>query len=136
VNGTPCGRIVPSRALRQGDPLSPYFLLSNEGLSCLIDNAVKERHLHGISVHRGGPQISHLLFAYDSVLFAKAGNVRQYKKYLGLPAYIGRSKSSMFYHLKERVWGKLSEWNEKILSNASKEVLIKEVAQSLPTYSM
>ncbi|GAV65313.1 hypothetical protein CFOL_v3_08828, partial [Cephalotus follicularis] len=66
----------------------------------------------------------------------EVSNVREYNKYLGLPAYSGRSKASMFHLLKERVWGKLTGWKEKLLSNAGKQILIKAVAQSLPTYAM
>ena len=37
INGSPMGHIVPSRRIRQEDPLSPYlFLLCAEGLSDLI----------------------------------------------------------------------------------------------------
>ena len=37
VNGEPQGHIVPTRGIRQGDPLLPYlFLLCSEGLNGLI----------------------------------------------------------------------------------------------------
>ena len=43
VNGEPRGHIVPSRELRQKDPLSPYlFLLCFEGLNGLINHAFRE----------------------------------------------------------------------------------------------
>ena len=73
VNGEPKGYIVPSRGLRQGDPLSPYlFLLCFEGLNGLIQNAVNEGKIQGFSLSRGGPKISHLFFANNSLLFCRA----------------------------------------------------------------
>ena len=43
INGKPRGCIIPSRWIRQGDPLSPYlFLLCAEGISALIRKAVEE----------------------------------------------------------------------------------------------
>ncbi len=73
INGEPKGRIIPSRGLRQGDPLSPYlFILCAKGLSSLIQAATNENFLHGVVVARGAPKISHLFFADDSLLFCKA----------------------------------------------------------------
>ena len=73
VNGVPNGYIKPSRGLRQGDPLSPYlFLLCAEGLSALIRKAEREQTIRGIAICRGGPRLSHLFFADDSVIFCRA----------------------------------------------------------------
>lgn len=58
------------------------------------------------------------------------------EKYLGLPTDVGRSKISSFKSLSARVWKRLQGWKGKLLSRAGKEVLIKSVAQAIPTYSM
>ena len=58
------------------------------------------------------------------------------EKYLGLPVHVGRSEVKVFTFLKERIWKKIQGWKEKMLSRAGKEVLIKAVAQSIPTYTM
>ena len=73
VNGVAYGSIIPSRGLRQGDPLSPYlFLLCADGFSSLISDVARNKMLSGISICRGCPMITHLFFADDSLLFCKA----------------------------------------------------------------
>ena len=73
INGKTYGSITPTRGLRQGDSLSPaLFLLCVEGLSALIHQASRTQALHGISICRGCPNITHLFFADDSFLFCKA----------------------------------------------------------------
>jgi len=63
----------PSRGIRQGDPIPPYFfLLAAEGLSCLIKSRNQSSVLKGIKVAPSAPMVSHLLFADDSLLFFKA----------------------------------------------------------------
>ena len=62
--------------------------------------------------------------------------IKQRKTYLGLPFLLGKSKWNTFHHLKERLDNKLSGWKEKMLSHAEKEILIKAVAQAIPTYTM
>ena len=62
--------------------------------------------------------------------------IKEYEKYLGLPAVVGRNKKASLNYIKDRVWGKLQEWKEKLLSQAGKEVLLKAVVQTIPTFAM
>jgi hypothetical protein len=187
LNGEPHGFVSPTRVIRQGDPLSPYlFLICAEGFTALLRKAERDRRLSGTSICRGGPRISHLLFADDSLLFCQAKmeecnnlmdiltlykessgqkmnrdktaiffsrntaeNKReeiksswgaqvlsQYEKYLGLPALVDRSKEQAFKGLKDQITRKIQGWNERFLSKARREVLIKAVAQMIPTFTM
>ncbi|KAA3468319.1 reverse transcriptase [Gossypium australe] len=73
LNGQAGDIFHPSRGLRQGVPLSPFlFLICGEGLSSLMKKSIQEGHLKGVKASRRGPQISHLLFADDYILFGEA----------------------------------------------------------------
>lgn len=66
-------RIVPSKGLRQRDPLSPYlFLFCAEGLSAFLRHAAERQAIHGVAVYRKAPRIFHLFFADDSLIFFRA----------------------------------------------------------------
>lgn len=58
------------------------------------------------------------------------------ERYLGLPVFVGRSRTKIFSYLKERIWQCIQGWKEKLLSRAGKEILIKAVAQAIPTFAM
>ena len=49
---------------------------------------------------------------------------------------VGRNKKRLFNDIKERVWKKIRGWNGSFFSFGGKEILIKVVAQAVPTYSM
>jgi hypothetical protein len=64
---------VPTRGLRQGDPLPPYlFLLCADGLSSLLLYEEEVGGIDGVRVCRNAPSVSHLLFADDSLILMKA----------------------------------------------------------------
>lgn len=57
-------------------------------------------------------------------------------KYLGIPADWGRCKTNELAWIRERICAKLQGWKENLLNQAGKEVLIKVVIQTIPTYAM
>ena len=57
-------------------------------------------------------------------------------KYLGLPVPEGRMHKGHFESLQFRLSKRLVDWSEPHSSFASKEVLIKTVAQAIPVYVM
>ena len=58
------------------------------------------------------------------------------EKYLGLPSMIGRDKRFIFSFIKDRIWRQINAWRGRALSKAGKEVMIKSVLQSIPSYIM
>ena len=76
VNGTYTGFFHSSRGLRQGGPLSPYLLvIVMEVFSSFLKRIVDGGFLSGCKVKgrsEEGVQISHLLFANDTLVFCQA----------------------------------------------------------------
>ncbi|XP_030502854.2 uncharacterized protein LOC115718027 [Cannabis sativa] len=179
--------ILPSRGIRQGDPLSTYlFIICAEGFSALIKKFESQHLLQGCRVAHGAPSITHMLFADDNYLFCQAtpgaavgisnllqvfenasGQKINFHKstiffspntsavnrtqicnrlvmpeasegslYLGLPNIVGRNKNAVLGFLKNKVIARVNSWDGKVLSRAGKEILLKTVVQSLPTYAM
>ena len=72
-NGGSLEPFRPSRGTRQGDPLSSYvFILCMEFLSQLIQEKCEAKVWCPVKASRSGPSLSHLFFANDLVLLAKA----------------------------------------------------------------
>lgn len=60
----------------------------------------------------------------------------EHSTYLGLPNIIGRNKSELLGYLKDRVNTKIRSWDNKFISRAGKEILVKQVAQTMPSYAI
>lgn len=70
INGRPRGRILASRGLRQGDPLSSFlFLLVSDVLSALMDKVCGSGFYECFIVGKDKIHISLLQFEEDTLLF-------------------------------------------------------------------
>lgn len=103
------------------------FLLCTEGLSSLLFQKENCGELHGIKNGRLGPPISHLLFADDSIFFARndthSVEVLESTSNLycqGSGQLVNKDKSSLFFgkhcpeHVKQRVKNLLGISNEAL----------------------
>jgi hypothetical protein len=104
-NGAILDSFVPSRGLRQGDPLSPFlFLFIADGLSALLRQAIEQQHITPVKVCAHAPGVSHLLFTEDTLLFFKANPLEAQQAKRVIEAYakatgqlINNSKCSMMF---------------------------------------
>lgn len=104
-NGSAIGPVIPTRGLRQRDPLSPYlFLFCVEGLSSSLHKAATYGVIHGIQISPSAPVLTHLLFADDNFLFFHANVtetmvvktlLNEYEKWSG--QYANFQKSEVMY---------------------------------------
>ena len=90
VNGQLSNTFIPTRGIRQGDPISPYlFLICSEGLSCLLKSVGPVHIARGVRVGIHAPWISHLLFADDCIVFSEASRRGANRLQLILDTYHG-----------------------------------------------
>ncbi|XP_019162216.1 PREDICTED: uncharacterized protein LOC109158777 [Ipomoea nil] len=153
VNGVSGGQVQPTRGLRQGDPLSPFlFIICAEGLSMLLQKEQAEAMVVKRCLERYGELSGQLVnYSKSNICYSKntaeqmkeevaeclgVEQARNFGKYLGLPSFIGRNKRAVFSYIEEKIRQRVFSWNKKLLSQAGKEVLLKSVAQSMPTFSM
>lgn len=89
---------MPSRGIRQGDPLSPYlFILIVDVLSLMVSKAVNAGELQAIRMRKTCPTISHLFLADDSIIFIKAtsDNGRKLQQILSTYCWASRQEVNM-----------------------------------------
>ena len=144
------GHIRGVAICRDGPKVSHLFFANDSVLFCRATEAECNKILEILEVYERGSgqkinrERTNLFFSSNTPLplqeqiqqLSGVPAIRQYEKYLGLPALVGRAKKQSFIFLKERVWKKLQGWKEKLLSQARREVLIKAVIQAILTYTI
>ncbi|KAL0340459.1 UNVERIFIED_CONTAM: putative mitochondrial protein [Sesamum radiatum] len=135
---------------RRAPPVSQLLFLDDTLIYCraTVDAALSILEVLRIFGRAAGQEIN---FNKSSVVFSKntpsalregiQGTLQirvenRHDLYLGLPSVVGKSRRSVFQSIRDRVWNRICSWNEHNLSQAGKEVLIKAVAQAIPTYAM
>jgi hypothetical protein len=131
INGGKTEYFRPSRGLRQGDPLSPYlFIMCQEVLSRLIDREISNGALNGVKMNPAGVAFTHVMYADDLILFAKATNrevkvlndcLENYCLWSG--QIVNREKSGLVFSklvTRERKRAVKEELNMKLISSNTK----------------
>lgn len=187
INVEKLNPFLPSRGIHQGDLLSPYiFIVCMDYLADLINSKVALGNWTGLKTSRDGPTFTHLFFANDLILFAKAikknsitikrvlntfcncsgqkvnhgksklffsphmsaennaaieyelgmNQANEFGRYLGVPIITDGRNKRAFDSIVDKVHPKLSSWNAKSLSMASRLTLINSVTSAMPTHLM
>ena len=124
------GHIRGVAICRNGPKISHLFFADDSVLFCSAKEAKCQKILDILSIYERGTgqkinrEKTNIFFSFNTphevwvqiqqVLGVLA--IRQFEKYLGLPALVGRAKKQSFIYIKERVWKKLQGWKEKLLS--------------------
>ena len=128
VNGEPKGMIKPTRGIRQGDPLSPFFfLLCTEGLNGLINKAGEKGDIKGYALCRKSPRLTHLFFADDSLLFCKATS-RECQQVLDILDTYGRCSTQQINKAKTTIFFSKST-SEGIKNQIKSSLEVPEILQ-------
>ena len=56
--------------------------------------------------------------------------------YLGLLLMFVRSKTKQLRSIKEKLWSRVQNWNDRLLSQAGRVVMIQSVRQTIPLYAI
>ena len=132
INGAPNGFIQPTRGIRQSDPVSPFlFLLCSEGLHGLLTQSALRGDIHGFSISKISPTLTHLLFADNSLLFCRS-NAKECEKVLEVLQIYEKSLGQQINKAKTIVFFSKSTIEEK--RQMIKNILGVEEIQSYEKY--
>ncbi|WMV28797.1 hypothetical protein MTR67_022182 [Solanum verrucosum] len=106
INGQFHGLFHSTRGVKQGDPISPtLFIIAAEVLSIGLNNLHKDDKFKGYGMPKWSPEINHLSYADDTILFCSGDRtsiikmmriLRGYEKISG--QLINKAKSAFYLH--------------------------------------
>lgn len=158
-NGARTDLFIPTRGVRQGDPLSPYlFVLRMERLAHCIKDVVARKKWRSITLSKNGPPLTHLFFAEDLLLFREASvdQMRNIHACLDMFCYasgqkvnVDKSRMLVYRNVNHNVAKELSNISgfglthdmvntleSRALSFAGRITLAKSIVAPLLTYTM
>lgn len=94
---------------------------------------------HVVNFQKSSISFSRNTTSMERDLVSAIFNVSQaqdFGKYLGLPSSIGRNKNKVFGYIEQKIRQRIRNWQKRLLSMAGKEILLKGIAQAMPTYAM
>ncbi|XP_060967365.1 uncharacterized protein LOC133035538 [Cannabis sativa] len=107
---------------------------TREGFSSLIQKTEVNRALHGYYVVHGPPSITHMLFADDNYLFCQ-GTTGAASSVVNLLRVSEGASGQKIIIAKSNVFSSPNTENS-LRQSICKEILLKTIIQSLPTYAM
>ncbi|GLT56023.1 hypothetical protein SLA2020_290970 [Shorea laevis] len=137
--------------IRNRSPIISHLLFADDSLVFCKAKMEEVRHLQYILQLYGDTTRQRVNFAKSAVIFSTNSNRdlrasicsqlglnhdSAVSKFLGLPTSWGKSKKASLKQVVDKVRTKLKQWKVALLSQAGREVLIKAVAMSIPTYTM
>nr|GEY39042.1 putative RNA-directed DNA polymerase, eukaryota, reverse transcriptase zinc-binding domain protein [Tanacetum cinerariifolium] len=130
VNGSPSTKILISRGLRQGDPLSPFlFLVIMEGLNIALKDTVGSGLVHGLNINISKSNMYGIGVSSEEIEnIARATGCASGSLpfiYLGLPIGSNMNLIANWQFMIDRFHRKLSTWKANMLSIGGHFTLIK-----------
>ncbi|GAU41353.1 hypothetical protein TSUD_390390 [Trifolium subterraneum] len=135
----------------RGAPVVSHLLFADDCFLFCRANIIEATHLMSLLDTYGAASGQEINLSKSEVFFSKklskaaqedlsgimgVKHVMGTGTYLSLPSMVRRSKKATFGYIKDRIWKKINSWRGKALSKAGKDIMIKSVLQSIPSYIM
>uniref|UniRef100_A0A803P3J7 Reverse transcriptase n=1 Tax=Cannabis sativa TaxID=3483 RepID=A0A803P3J7_CANSA len=144
------GKILGCKVARGAPVLSHMFFADDCYVFCKAyeDSTINVIEMLRIFQKASGQQVnlqkSSIFFSANTVNGVKqrvcstlgVNEAGEESTYLGLPNIVRGNKTALLGFLKDKMRKRIQGWEGRLLSRAGKELLIKTVAQSLPSYAM
>lgn len=144
------GRLSGLRIARQA-PVISHLFFADDSLLFFKANSVEAETIKRVLTlyeHNSGQTVNYnkssITFSSNTsrasrdavISLLTVGEADDFGKYLGLPSVVGRNKKQVFNYVLDKIGHRVGSWSKRFVSKAGREILLKTVAQALPTYTM